>query len=127
MIIAVDFDGILCEDQFPDIGPPIEHNIDLIKLLIKRGHEVILWTCRVERPLLDAIKWCEDRGITFCAINENAPSNLAKYRHWYDQHPRKVYADVYIDDHGVGFTQTKITGDTLDKIHEMEVLKDAKR
>ena len=46
-IIAVDFDGTLCENKWPEIG---EANEDMIYYLRKRqaeGDKLILWTCRV--------------------------------------------------------------------------------
>lgn len=43
---AVDFDGTLCENRWPEIGKP---NQELIGYLVGRrqqGDKVILWTCR---------------------------------------------------------------------------------
>lgn len=103
MIIAVDFDGILCENQFPEIGPPIYPVISAIRELIDKGHEVVLWTSRNGKELEAAVQWCDDRGLRFCAVNEPAPSNEEKYRGVYPVPTRKIYADVYIDDHNIGF------------------------
>lgn len=94
MIVAVDFDGILCEDRFPCIGKPNYEMVSFVRQLIDAGHEVVLWTCRVEDRLEEALAWCEDRGLHFCAVNENAPSNLEQY----GTNSRKVYADVYLED-----------------------------
>ena len=70
MIIGFDFDGILVENKFPKIGKP---NLDMI-LLCKRaqklGIETILWTCRVEKQLEEALEFCNDCGLKFAAINE---------------------------------------------------------
>lgn len=103
MIIAVDFDGILCENKFPDIGKPNYEVISLVRQLIDKGHEVILWTSRVDEELIAAIDWCGDRGLHFTCINENAPSNIAKWKEKYPNGTRKVYADVYIDDHNIEY------------------------
>lgn len=103
MIIAVDFDGILCENKFPDIGPPNYDVITLIKELIEGGHEVILWTSRNGAELEAAVEWCERLGLHFCSINEPAPSNEYEYRDVYKTQSRKVYADIYIDDHNLEF------------------------
>ena len=105
MIIAVDFDGIIAEDEgnFPSIGEPIVPMIDFIKELIEGGHEVVLWTCRTGGALLDAVEWCENHGLQFCSINENAPSNRRKYAARYPGGTRKVSADIYLDDHSIGF------------------------
>lgn len=101
MIIAVDFDGILAEttDSFPDIGPPIYPMISFIRELIDGGHEVVLWTSRVNDALKSAVSWCADRGLHFSAVNSNAHSNLQE---WVTD-PRKIWADIYIDDHEVQF------------------------
>lgn len=101
MIIAVDFDGILCEDQFPEIGKPHYEMVSFVREMMDMGHEVVLWTSRVDKPLEDAVKWCEDRGLHFCAVNDNAPSNKERYKDQYPNGTRKVRADIYIDDHDV--------------------------
>lgn len=103
MIIAVDFDGILCENKFPAIGEPNYEVISLIRQLIDQGHEVILWTSRVDAELDSAVAWCEDYGLHFTAVNENAPSNIEKYSSQYPNGTRKVYADIYLDDHNIEF------------------------
>jgi hypothetical protein len=103
LIIAVDFDGILCENKFPSIGKANYEVISLIRQLIDMGHEVILWTSRTDDRLVEAVTWCEDYGLRFCAVNENAPSNIAKYKSVYPSGTRKVYADIYIDDHNLEF------------------------
>lgn len=103
MIVAVDFDGILCKDAFPKIGEPNYEVVSFVRELIDDGHEVILWTCRVDERLVEAVKWCHDRGVHFCAVNDNAPSNKAKYEKEYPHGTRKVYADVYLDDKSAEF------------------------
>lgn len=103
MIIAVDFDGILCENAFPAIGIPNYKMLGLVKSAMNAGHEVVLWTSRTDKELQKAVKWCEEYGLNFAAINENAPSNIEKYKSMYPNGTRKVYADLYIDDHNIGF------------------------
>lgn len=93
-IYAVDFDGTLCESTYPNIGAP---NIALITHLIKRreqGNKIILWTCRVGERLQEAVEWCKERGLEFDAVNDNVPEMI---EHW-GNNPRKVFANVYIDD-----------------------------
>jgi hypothetical protein len=99
MIIAVDFDGILCEDAFPAIGKPNYRVISAVRQLIDAGHDVILWTSRIHGKLTEAVQWCEDYGLHFCAVNDNAPANVERY----GTNPRKVYADIYIDDRSILF------------------------
>lgn len=93
-IIAVDFDGTLCKDKWPDIGKP---NTALIEWLIERqanGDKIILWTCRAGKMLDEAEAWCLRRGLIFNAINANLPENIEKY----GNDCRKVFADIYLDD-----------------------------
>lgn len=103
MIIAVDFDGVLCKNQFPKIGPPNYEVISLVRELIDTGHEVILWTTRNGAELEEAVKWCEDRGLHFCTVNNPAPSNQEEYKDRYPTQSRKIYADIYIDDHNLEY------------------------
>lgn len=92
LIIAVDFDGTLCNST--TIGEP---NNKLIKKLIKArsdGHKVILWTCREGDNLEEAVKWCEKKGLIFDKVNDNLDDIVWKPS-------RKVLADIYIDDRSV--------------------------
>lgn len=99
MIIAMDFDGVLCEDAFPSIGAADYEAVSLTRQLIDAGHEVILWTSRAGDRLTEAVEWCADYGLHFCAVNCNAPSNRDAYEAEYPVPSPKVYADVYVEDH----------------------------
>ncbi len=93
-IYAVDFDGTLCVNSFPEIGAP---NMRLINHLIKRkkrGNKLILWTCRTGDKLAEAVSWCKDKGLEFDAVNTNLPEQIE----YFGEDTRKVFADVYIDD-----------------------------
>lgn len=93
-IIAVDFDGTLCENCFPDIGDPNEELIEYIKERQKNGDKVILWTCRKGSTLADALYWCAEQGLIFDAVNTNLYEMVNVFR----GDTRKVFADEYIDD-----------------------------
>lgn len=93
-IIAVDFDGTLCENKWPEIGEPNEM---LFLYLLKQqsvGNKIILWTCRTGRLLDEAIQMCKNKGLIFDAVNENLPETIK----WMVGDSRKIYADIYIDD-----------------------------
>lgn len=94
MIIAVDFDGTLCENQWPDIGPPREGVVKYILQRQQNGAKLILWTNRAGKRLEEAVAWCRDHGITFDAVNGNLPEMVEKF----GGDSRKVFADEYIDD-----------------------------
>lgn len=110
MIIAVDFDGVLCENKFPDIGPPQYDVVSLVRQLMDMGHEVVLWTTRNGDELTAAVEWCADRGLHFCNVNGPAPSNESEYKGKYETESRKIYADVYIDDHNVEYIGAGMKG-----------------
>ena len=99
MIIAVDFDGTLCENRYPEIGYPMPRAIDSMRRLHEDGHYLILWTCRTGERLKDAINWLLAHGIPIDRVNDHCPDNLAEY----GEGGMKVYADRYIDDKA-GFT-----------------------
>lgn len=93
-IIAIDFDGTLCTEKFPEIGEPIPEMIELTKQLKKEGYKLILWTCREGYVLDNAVQWCKDRGLEFDAVNDNLPEIKAEWK----ANVRKIYCDLYIDD-----------------------------
>lgn len=95
MTIAVDFDGTLCSECYPNIGEPNVGLITLLRSLSKRPDvKLILWTCRSDSDLDKAVAWCTEQDLTFDAINDNLPENIAKY----NNNSRKINADIYIDD-----------------------------
>lgn len=93
-IIAVDFDGTLCKDQYPEIGEANRYLIQLLKELQANGSRLILWTCRTNEILDQAIAWSREQGLIFDEVNRNLPEVVAKY----GGDSRKIFADVYIDD-----------------------------
>lgn len=93
-IIAVDFDGTLCKNDWPYIGEPNLKLIELLKKFKSEGRKLILWTCRTDRMLDAAVGWCGEQGLTFDAVNDNLP----EYIELFGSNSRKVFADIYIDD-----------------------------
>lgn len=97
MIIAVDFDGTLCFNAWPEIGPPRQGVIDYIIRQQKDGAKIILWTNRKGERLEAAVRWCADHGITLDAVNENLPEIVERF----GGDTRKVFANIYLDDRAV--------------------------
>lgn len=93
-IYAVDFDGTLCVESFPEIGVPNTELIAFLREERKLGNKVILWTCRVAERLQEAVSWCKEQGLEFDTVNANIPEMIA----YWGNDPRKVFADIYIDD-----------------------------
>jgi hypothetical protein len=94
LIIAVDFDGTLVENEFPAIGNPIEETINTIKEIMRRGHDVILWTCREGEALEQAVEFCSNNGLEFTAINDNTEY----IKKLFGGNSRKIFAHFYFDD-----------------------------
>lgn len=96
-ILAVDFDGTLCEDVYPEIGKPREDIISLVKAYRKQGYRIVLWTCRNRQALELAVSWCHDHGLDFDAVNEN----IKEVQDCFGGDTRKVFADIYLDDKNI--------------------------
>ena len=93
-IWAFDFDGTLCEDRFPEIGPAKLQAIEKAKSIKAEGNIIILWTCRVNERLAEAVEFCRGYGLEFDYVNENVPENIEKH----GNDCRKVYENHYVDD-----------------------------
>lgn len=94
-IMAVDFDGTLVHDRFPEIGEEKANMCGFVRRCQYFGIKTILWTSRTGDALKAAIEWCEDHDLHFTTVNENIPE-VIELTGGLDT--RKVYADVYIDD-----------------------------
>ena len=97
MIIAVDFDGTIVEDAYPGIGREREGATETLRRLRSEGYSLILWTCRTDKLLAEAVLWCAERGIRFSAINGAMRHQVVQY----NSDSRKIGASIYIDDKGV--------------------------
>ncbi len=113
-IYAIDFDGTLCENKYPDIGQPIQEVVDYIRSAQAEGNRVILWTYRVRDRLQAAVDWCAEKGIVFDAVNEN----LQEIVEYYGGDSRKVSADFYIDDRAISVSGIKDGSEEVRKIRD---------
>ena len=76
-IIAVDFDGTLVTDDYPDIGEPNWLLFDVLRFIQRHSDtKLILWSCRTDDKLQEAVEACNKYGLRFDT----------------------VYADLYLDD-----------------------------
>jgi len=103
-VIAVDFDGTLCTNNWPEVGVSQTVHKLLISSLImahRKGHIIILWTCREDtedrKYLAEALEYCKKNNIPIDYVNE-APPEMKKL---WGNDPRKICADVYIDDRSI--------------------------
>lgn len=105
MIYAVDFDGTIVENKYPDIGDLFPHCLETLYLLQASGNEVILWSCRTGDDLDSAVDFLSKNGFVPSAINDHSE---AMKRNYPTSRPCKIYADVYIDDHNINIGDMKI-------------------
>ncbi len=97
LIIAVDFDGTIVEDAYPRIGEPKIFAFQTLKKLQEDGHRIILWTYRHGEKLDEAVKFCNENGIKFYAVNRSFPEEQ-----FTGEVSRKINADIFIDDRNIG-------------------------
>lgn len=116
-IIAVDFDGTLVENKWPEIGAPIEKNIAKVKAEQEAGAKIILWTNRVGEPLEKALAFCEAQGIHLDAVNKNLPEIIKAF----GTDCRKIFANEYWDDRAVPMSEKDI-GEFSDGFHTFNSL-----
>ena len=103
MILAVDFDGTLSLGTWPDVGPANEKLFRFLRKRKDEGDKLILWSCRVGKPLEDAVAWCRENDLEFDAVNDNLPEIIETY----GTNSRKISCDYYIDDKAL-FPETEI-------------------
>ncbi len=108
-IYAIDFDGTICENKWPGIGEPIQDTVNYILDIQERGDQWILYTMREGEKLDEAMSWLALRGLHPDEVNDNLP----QMKEFYHNNPRKIFANVYIDDHNAGglFLQPSPTDD----------------
>lgn len=95
--IAIDFDGCICTNAYPDIGAPNWSVINKACAEHAAGAGLILWTCREGELLRQAVDACTKWGLHFDAVNNSLPSWIAAF----GNHPRKIGATEYWDDRAV--------------------------
>jgi hypothetical protein len=94
--IVVDFDGTIVGHEYPKIGKPIPHAIEVLQRLSQRDHiGIILYTMRCKETLDEAVDYCETNKIKLFGVNQN-PSQY----HWTQS--VKPYGNLYIDDAAFG-------------------------
>lgn len=99
MTIAMDFDGTIVENRYPEIGRELPFATQTLRMLISDRHRLILWTCREGQLLDDAINWCKERGVEFYAVNKDYPEETFNTNNHFS---RKIKADLFIDDRNLG-------------------------
>lgn len=115
-VLAIDYDGTLFEGTWDFRGSPIIPVIEQAKRFADHpGCDVILWTCREEILLVEAIERCAKIGLHFDAVNMNTDETLIWNRRTFGRIGntcgRKVFADLYVDDKSPGSIEHFLTLD----------------
>ena len=106
-VISIDFDGVIVQDKWPEIGEEIPGAVSTINQWYDAGYWIIINSCRDsvhERVLLK--DWLRHNCVPYHAINENLEWRIKKY----GTDPRKIGADIYIDDHNIEQCRFKVDG-----------------
>ena len=93
-VLALDFDGVLHDGEWPGIGQPEERLIAGAAMLRACGIKLVLWTCREGSDLDKAVAWSALHGLEYDAINDNTKERKALY----GNNPRKIGYDELWDD-----------------------------
>ena len=95
--VLIDFDGTLCEFNYPKLGPPRDGALDFFKWLIECGLRPVVWSSRlsldngslyemhVQRWAI--IRWLKDNDFPQCEVDDGRVG--------------KRLALAYVDDRGV--------------------------
>ena len=70
LVIAIDFDGTIVTNKYPDIGYLKRNAKKVINELFDAGHEIII-QCRQGKEEEDMIDFLKQMGIKYSAVNEN--------------------------------------------------------
>jgi hypothetical protein len=99
-VVAIDFDGTIVENEYPNIGPLKENAIRCIRLLKEIGCYIIITSCRTNTKLHPNLA---ERLTQVRIIKDFLERNNIPFDEIDDGSQGKVFADVYIDDRAVRF------------------------
>ncbi|MCK4500862.1 hypothetical protein KAU11_10205 [Candidatus Babeliales bacterium] len=99
MISAIDFDGVIAHYSgwkgSEHFGKPIEGAKEALQQLKNEGHIIIIYTARL--PTEGLKEYLSKYNMPYDYINENPLMKAI------NEGPRKIPADIYIDDKGLTF------------------------
>jgi hypothetical protein len=101
-LIAIDFDGTIVEEAFPELGALKPHAKRVIQRIRREGGRIAIWTARNKR-FDEAIQtFLNENDIPFDVYNDHFPENKEKYNWTAELGSPKIFAEIYIDDRGYG-------------------------
>jgi len=93
--IALDFDGTVVENVYPDMGKDVPLAANTLRILHQFGYKIILYTMRSGDLLDFAVEWFKERKIPLYGIQFDPTQH-----EWSSSN--KCYADLIIDDRAFG-------------------------
>jgi hypothetical protein len=114
VLIAVDFDGTIVEDRYPEVGPPVIFAFETLREMQKNRHNLILWTTRVGEELEAAVNYCKENGVEFYAVNNSYPEEKFNA----EEASRKIICDLFISRKNLG--GMKSWGEVWQDVRAME-------
>ena len=98
--ITVDFDNTCALEDFPLVGTDVPYAAETLKRLASNGIKLILWTCRQNEQLKDAVEWFRRNDIPLFGVNEDPQPDETRAALY--GIPRKIIGDFNIDDRNLG-------------------------
>ena len=98
--MAVDLDNTCALEDFPLVGADVPYAAETLKRLASNGVKLILWTCRQNEQLKDAVEWFKRNDIPLFRVNED--QQLYETLAALYGIPRKIVGDFNIDDRNLG-------------------------
>ena len=98
--VAIDFDGTIVEDKYPNMGFLKENVVSAINLLKELGCHIIITSCRTNSLIHSSIT---ERKIQKQLMENFLRQNNILFDEVDDGTYGKVVANVYIDDRAVRF------------------------
>lgn len=94
-IAAVDFDGTVVENAWPEVGKLRPDAREGLQFLKDRGFSIVIWTVRGGDRLQQAKDFLDKERLPYDFVNENDP----RVESFMDRLPYpKIFASMYIDD-----------------------------
>ena len=53
--LVIDFDGVICEHRFPDVGEPTGDVRDALRTLKNAGYRIVIHSCRTSLQFRDLL------------------------------------------------------------------------
>lgn len=97
VLLAIDVDDTITHTKWPIIVGFRKGSKKYINKLYDEGFHIILWTCRSDHNLTNAISELAAKGYKFHQANTNHPA----LNNAFCNDTRKIASDLYIDDKGL--------------------------